>query len=156
MVATTSSPRFSAKIQTSPDGRSSGSLRSVACAALCPWNTATRLHDVLPPRSLHCRIVPLSFTLRRAAALAAGLAGSAEATHGAEPAMAAPGRNSRANRRIEEKARMTTAPAQPNADAKGLVALDLRSNSAFQTGVQYPVQLGCSVCAVRQLISMCS
>src|ERR1043166_7734676 len=65
MLPWNSSPRFSAKIQTSPDGRSSGSLRSVACAALWPWNTATRRHDVLPPRSLHCRIVPLSFTPRR-------------------------------------------------------------------------------------------
>src|SRR5256885_1120653 len=76
MLPWNSSPRFSARSQTFPEGRSSGSVRSADCAALWPWNTATRLHDVLPPRSLHCFIVPLSLTLRRAAALA-GLPGSA-------------------------------------------------------------------------------
>src|SRR4051812_41705510 len=81
MLPWNSSPRFSARSQTSPDGRSSGSTRSADVAALWPWNTATRLHDFLPPRSEHCFIVPLSLTLRRADALAGlpGLEGAAAA-----------------------------------------------------------------------------
>src|ERR1041384_6185537 len=91
-----------------PDGRSSGSVRRVDGLALWPWNTETRRHRVLPPRSRHCRIVPLSLVLRPAAALGRGwVRGSADAAP--EPtgtrADAVTATMSKADRRIGPEAR---------------------------------------------------
>src|SRR3954464_791964 len=101
-----------------PEGRSSGSLRRGARLGLWAWNAATRRQLVLPLRSLHCRIVPLSLTLRRAAALA-GL-GSADAARGPPEATtdALTATMSRANRRIGPKARLSDGLAQPDTDVK--------------------------------------
>src|SRR5665647_2350413 len=85
MLTRTSSARFSARTQTSPEGLTSSSLRSVEREALWPWKTATRLHFLLPPTVEHCLVVPLSeddflrlvvvlFESERAAALAFGAA----------------------------------------------------------------------------------
>src|SRR4051812_28078151 len=117
MLPLNSSPRFSAKIQMSPEGRSSGSLRRVAGLALWPWNTATRRQLVLPLRSLHCRIVPLSLMLRRAAALA-GRESADAVPEPPEAATDAAAARNRANRRMGSKARLSDGLAQPNTDDK--------------------------------------
>src|SRR5689334_4565136 len=100
----------------SPDGRSSGSARRVAGLALWPWNTAIRRQLALPLRSLHCRIVPLSLMLRRAAALGRGSADAVlEPPEAATDAAAA---RNRANRRIGSEARPSDGLAQPDTDVK--------------------------------------
>src|SRR6187431_2126711 len=60
MLALISALRFTARSQTSPEGRGSASLRSTASGAFWPENTATRRHFRLAPVPWHCWNEPLS------------------------------------------------------------------------------------------------
>src|SRR3990167_1100995 len=110
MLTRASSARFSARSQTSPDGRSSGSVRRLDRAALCPGNIATRLHFFLPRTFEHSRVerLPEVFRLLElladfAAAIAFGFA-STVATPGRSVAIMATAIR-RASRRMDEQAR---------------------------------------------------